>query len=214
MILVSGDYCPAVFHRCKRLTDPQGSALRGLRCAEYEQPARCLSPQRKHLRYCIDRDEFVEESEKLPQNLTTFSEAREACAKVGKRLCSETEWVFACEGEQMRPYSYGFVRDGSICNADRRGLVSADGELLDLRVEPGSFARCQSGAGVRDLTGNLEEYVTVDGAPERATRKGAYWQPGANHCRASQAQTDASYRGVELGFRCCSDPKDELTGSG
>lgn len=186
--------------------DPEGSALRGLRCAEYEEPARCLSPQRKPLRFCIDRDEFVAGHEKLPTNLTTFDEARQACARVGKRLCSESEWVFACEGEQMRPYSYGFRRDSSACNADRRGLVSSDGELLDLRVAPGFSPRCVSAAGVRDLTGNLEEYVTVDGSsPERAARKGAYWQPGANHCRASQPLRDPSYRGVELGFRCCAE---------
>ena len=205
MLLVSGEYCPNVFHRCKALTDPEGSALRGLRCAQYEEPARCLSPQRKPLRFCIDRDEFVAEHEKLPKNRVTFDEARQSCARQGKRLCSESEWVFACEGESMRPYPYGFVRNGSICNADRRGLVSPDGELLDLRVAPGFFPRCSSAAGVRDLTGNLEEYVSVDGSPERATRKGAYWQPGANHCRASQPQKDLSYRGVELGFRCCAE---------
>jgi sulfatase modifying factor 1 len=205
MILVSGEYCPRAFHRCKTLMDPEGSALRGLRCAEYEQPASCRSSQRQHLRFCIDRDEFVAEGEKLPKNFTTFDEARQSCARQGKRLCSESEWVFACEGEAMRPYSYGFVRNSSICNADRRGLVSRDGELLDLRVAPGFFPGCSSAAGVRDLTGNLEEYVTVDGSPERATRKGAYWQPGANHCRASQPQKDLSYRGVELGFRCCAE---------
>jgi formylglycine-generating enzyme len=205
MVLVSGQYCPNVLQRCKTLMDPEGSALRGLRCAEYEQPARCLSPQRKSLRFCIDRDEYVAPHEKLPKNLTTFEEAAQSCARLGKRLCTESEWVFACEGEPMRPYSYGFVRDSSACNADRRGLVSRDGDLLDLRVEPGFSARCTSAAGVRDLTGNLEEYVTADGSPKRALKKGAYWQPGANHCRAVQPQQDPSYRGVELGFRCCAE---------
>ena len=105
----------------------------------------------------------------------------------------------------MRPYPYGFVRSSSTCNADQHDLVGPDGELRDRRVEPGSFPRCRSTFGVRDLTGNVEEYVVADRSPDRPVRKGGYWQPGPNHCRASQPQPDPEYRSVELGFRCCAD---------
>jgi formylglycine-generating enzyme required for sulfatase activity len=205
MALVEGGYCPRPFHRCQRWTDPEGSALHGVRCAQYEEPARCLSPQRKHVRYCIDRDEFLAPGEELPQSLRTAAEARAACTQANKRLCTESEWTFACEGEAIRPYPYGFRRDSAACNADLGNLVTSAGELSDLRAKPGSFPRCVSPAGVRDLSGNLEEYVSSDGSPEVFVRKGAYWQPGANHCRASQPHPDRAYRGVEVGFRCCSD---------
>jgi sulfatase modifying factor 1 len=203
MLLVEGDYCPKAFHRCLAHTDPEGSALRGVRCAKYEEPARCLSPQKKPLRYCIDAREFVAPHEVLPQNLRTFAQARQVCVQLGKRLCTESEWTFACEGEKMQPYPYGFARDSAACNSDQNDLVTPEGELKDLRAKPEAFPRCQSAFGVRDLTGNLEEYVTQDNGQDRPARMGGYWQPGANHCRASQPEPDPSYRGIEVGFRCC-----------
>jgi hypothetical protein len=58
------------------------------------------------------------------------------------------------------------------------------------------------------MTGNLEEFVTIDRSrPERPAMKGAYWQPGRNHCRAAQTAHDRFYKGTETGFRCCSDVK-------
>ena len=210
MVLVEGEYCPEVFHRCQKQVDPEGSALRGQRCAEYKQPTVCLSPRTQHLRFCIDRDEFVAEGEQLPQTRTTFAEAQRMCQKAGKRLCSNAEWTFACEGEKMTPYPYGFVRDSKACNADRNNLVTPDGELNDLRVAPGTFPRCQSSFGVRDLTGNVEEYV-VSGSKGQPARRGGYWQPGPNYCRYSPPHSDPSYQGLEVGFRCCGDAAEEQT---
>ena len=40
------------------------------------------------------------------------------CQAQGKRLCTEREWNFACEGEEMRPYPYGWSREPK-CNQDR-----------------------------------------------------------------------------------------------
>ena len=36
---------------------------------------------------------------------------QDLCDKDGKRLCMETEWELACEGEQMLPYPTGYERD-------------------------------------------------------------------------------------------------------
>ena len=41
----------------------------------------------------------------------TFHEAEALCKKDSKRLCTENEWTFACEGEEVRPYPYGYTRD-------------------------------------------------------------------------------------------------------
>ncbi len=206
MVLIDGNSCPAVFHRCERQTDPEGNALHGHRCAEYKRPATCLLPQRQHLRYCIDRDEHVVGGEKLPQSLQTFADAVKTCESSGRRLCSNVEWTFACEGEMMNPYPYGFVRDSSACNADRSGLVTKEGNLVDLRAAPGTFSRCKSAFGVRDLAGNLEEYA-LESSTGQPVRKGGYWQPGANHCRLTRPHSEPEYRGIEVGFRCCADPK-------
>ena len=205
MILVEGEFCPSIHQQCLRAVDPEGSSLYGQRCAEYAAPVRCLSPQREKLRYCIDQDEFVGENQVLPHTSVTVALAQRECKAAGKRLCTDREWTFACEGEGIDPYPYGSVREPRRCNTDRANLVSAEGELLDHRAAPGSFAGCLSSFGVRDLAGNAEEFVVSDSDPSRVLRKGAYWQPGANTCRSSQEHPDVGYRGIELGFRCCSE---------
>ena len=35
--------------------------------------------------------------------------ARDACSAQGKRLCGESEWTLACEGEEHLPYPYGYA---------------------------------------------------------------------------------------------------------
>ena len=203
MALVEGDYCPKVRLNCKKYLDPKGR-YEQFRCAEYGEST-CLSKQRKHLRFCIDREEYTPPGEKLPANDQSWTQGDKVCAGLGKRMCIESEYNFACEGEEMRPYPYGFSRDSSACNADRTDLISPAGSLKDLRAPGGSYARCVSPFGVFDLAGNLEEFVTIDGStPPRPAMKGSYWQPGRNFCRAAQTAHDERYHGTETGFRCCS----------
>ncbi len=160
------------------------------------------------MRYCIDRDEYVAPGGELPVSHQSWTMANETCRGLGKRVCLESEWVFACEGEEMRPYAYGFVRDARICNADRIDIYARDGSLRDLRASATEHPKCLSAFGVHHQAGNLEEWTTIDGSrPERPAMKGAYWQPGRNHCRAAQTAHDRYYHGTETGFRCCAEPK-------
>jgi len=205
MLLIDGNYCPNVQQSCVKHVDPEGSVLQSLRCAEYADPSVCASAERTSMRYCIDREEYSVAPRAKASNNQTIAGAEAACEALGKRLCSESEWTFACEGEAMLPYPYGFERDGARCNTDQTDLVTVAGGLKDLRAEPGAFAECVSPFGVHNLSGNVEEYVRAsDGS---ALRKGAYWQPGAAQCRASQTHADSSYSGVETGFRCCADAR-------
>ena len=207
MVLVEGKYCPKVQLNCKKYLDPKGR-YEQFRCAEYA-PSECLSKERRSMRFCIDRTEFAEPGETLPANHKSFTHGEKECAAEGKRMCRESEWNFACEGEEMRPYPYGFARDASACNADRLDVVSPEGKLRDLRAPGGSFARCKSPFGVMDMAGNLEEFVAMDRkGPPVPAMKGAYWQPSRNFCRAAQTAHDRYYNGTETGFRCCSDAPD------
>lgn len=204
MALVEGNYCPDVRLNCKKYLDPKGR-YEYFRCAEYG-PSTCLSKERKHLRFCIDKREYTEPGETLPANFHSWRDGDRTCRKLGKRMCMESEWNFACEGEAMQPYPYGFTRDATACNADRNDVVSPAGTLRDLRAPSGSYERCSSPFGVLDMTGNLEEFVTIDrSVPERPAMKGSYWQPGRNFCRAAQTAHDRYYNGTETGFRCCAD---------
>ncbi len=202
MVLVEGGYCPDVEHSCRRYLDPEGP-YEHFRCAEYDTP-RCKSAARVPMRFCMDADEFTLPGERLPENFKSFTHAERLCAAQGKRVCRESEWNLACEGEEMRPYPYGFARDSSACNADRFDLVGDDGRLKDQRVPSDTYPRCISPFGVRNMAGNLEEFVAMDGrGPPRPAMKGAYWQPSRNHCRAAQTAHDRYYNGIETGFRCC-----------
>ncbi|HEY3255966.1 MAG TPA: SUMF1/EgtB/PvdO family nonheme iron enzyme [Polyangiaceae bacterium] len=204
MALVEGKYCPDVRLNCKKYLDPKG-AYEYFRCAEYG-PSTCLSKERRAMRFCIDKHEFTESGETLPANHRSWRDGDRTCRKLGKRMCMESEYNFACEGENMQPYPYGFTRDATACNADRDDVVSPAGVLRDLRAPSGSYERCNSPFGVSDLAGNLEEFVTIDRTtPARPAMKGSYWQPGRNFCRAAQTAHDMYYNGTETGFRCCSD---------
>ncbi|HMJ11847.1 MAG TPA: SUMF1/EgtB/PvdO family nonheme iron enzyme, partial [Polyangiaceae bacterium] len=162
MLLVEGRYCPEVRHQCKRYLDPPGR-YEFFRCAEYAEPAECASRARKRLRFCVDRDEYAKDARSLPENYQSFTRAREVCESLGKRVCTESEWNFACEGEEMRPYPYGFKRDPTACNADRTDILDGSGKLRDLRAPGDAYPRCVSPFGVRNLAGNLEEFVSMDG---------------------------------------------------
>ncbi len=49
----------------------------------------------------------------------SWYEAKSLCERSGKRLCTEEEWTFACEGEEATPYPYGYVRSDTKCVIDK-----------------------------------------------------------------------------------------------
>ncbi|MCU0690904.1 MAG: SUMF1/EgtB/PvdO family nonheme iron enzyme [Polyangiaceae bacterium] len=201
---VYGPYCPEVEQPCQRWMDPPGRFGK-YRCAQHG-PSSCLSTQRTTMSFCIDRLEFTRGGESLPMVRTTWHQAQQLCGERGRRLCTESEWQFACEGVELRPYPYGFARDSSACNIDRQPThVPGSRSLFDLRARSGSHPRCASPFGVLDLSGNVEEWVLNDRAERRyvSILKGAWWHPGRSHCRAAQIYHGPQYSGLEVGFRCC-----------
>ncbi|HEY8074623.1 MAG TPA: SUMF1/EgtB/PvdO family nonheme iron enzyme [Labilithrix sp.] len=210
MVLVEGEYCPEVEQKCLEWLDPPESRYAHFRCKEYEKPAKCKSA-RVHTRYCIDKTERTEESSELPRHFMSWTSSKALCESVGARLCRESEWVFACEGEEMRPYPYGWERDSSACNVDIMKGIGKPGQLVDHRTAAGSFAKCASPFGVQDLAGNVEEWVQADG-PGLGSKmgwkevlKGSWWIPSRHACRQFQIGHNDVYNGAETGARCCKD---------
>lgn len=207
MVLVEGEYCPKVKQTCKRYLD--SGFLSRHRCAEFAEPV-CQSKEKRYMRFCIDRDEYVaptppgEKPDELPIVDQSWVMAREICSNLGKRLCFETEWEFACEGEQMLPYPYGYKRNSQICNFDQTEL-EYKGKLRDLRKRADDLAECTSPFGVRNLVGNVDEWTHRDGHqhPWRASLRGGWWLAGRNNCRAATTGHDEYYHGAQTGFRCC-----------
>lgn len=211
MLLIEGDYCPEVEERCLEWLDPPSSRYHHFRCARYAKSV-CRSKERVHMRYCIDATErtetSVDESAKLPRHFMSWTSSKELCEADGGRLCRESEWQFACEGEEMRPYPYGWTRDSEACNVDRSENIGKPGRLVDHRAAVGSHEKCASPFGVQDMSGNVEEWVAADGKGKMGWKevlKGSWWIPSRHACRQFQIGHDDVYRGAETGARCCRD---------
>ncbi len=210
MVLVDGEHCPEVEHKCLRWLDPPGK-WRFFRCAEYAKEATCKKP-RVHKKFCIDADEArATPSDPRPANHVSYKMANAACSARGARLCTESEFEFACEGEELRPYPYGFTRDAKACNVDREDVVTPNKKAIyDLRRTPEQTAQCVSPFGVRNLAGNVEEWVTRD-RPTLHTKstllKGSWWLKGKHTCRATNGGHDDWYQGTETGYRCCAEAR-------
>lgn len=193
------------------------------RCRTFdaEKLAKSLAPLKtRALDFCIDRFEYPNVAGQNPLIVVTFGEAEGMCKKDGKRLCSESEWTFACEGEETRPYPYGFERDTTACVVDRswrpfsgaalaqRSSTRAQEELDRLwQGEPsGSRNACKSPFGVYDMTGNVDEWTRNARTTGYASvMKGGYWGPVRARCRPATRAHDESFVAYQQGFRCCAE---------
>jgi len=209
MVMVEGEYCTEVAQICARWLDDE--ALPFARCAEYHSPSRCIG-SRVHQRFCIDRYEYTAHGEELPLNYQSFTKSNALCTSLGKRLCTESEWNFACEGEEMRPYPYGFTREAK-CNQDRDDLYELNPHrqiLADRRERADARPECVSPFGVYDMAGNMDESVLREGPehiePFRNALKGGWWMPARNRCRPATTAHDDYYNDIQVGTRCCSTP--------
>lgn len=207
MVLIEGEYCPDVEQKCLEWMDPPTSRYHQFRCARYDKSV-CKSKERVHMRYCIDRTERVEADSDKPRHFMSWTSSKKLCESEGGRLCRESEWVFACEGEEMRPYPYGYERDSSACNVDISEHIGKPGRLVDHRAAAGSHEKCASPFGVQDLAGNVEEWVQADGKGKMGWKevlKGSWWIPSRHACRQFQVGHNDVYNGAETGTRCCKD---------
>ena len=210
MVLVDGEYCPEAEQTCLEWMDPPSSRYAHFRCKRYASPSVC-KVARVHKRFCIDRTERTEPTTHLPRHFMSWTSSKALCGADGGRLCRESEWVFACEGEEMRPYPYGWERDRTACNVDITEGIGRVGRLVDHRSEVASHAKCASPFGVQDMAGNVEEWAQADGPGEgskmgwKEVLKGSWWIPSRHGCRQFQVGHDDAYNGAETGTRCCKD---------
>jgi formylglycine-generating enzyme len=216
MVLVDGEFCPVMPYPCRREA-PFGA--RG-RCAEYSRDAHCdvaLVPKR----YCVDRYEWPNQVGENPKVFVDWNEAKQLCRSVGKRLCSRTEWMFACEGPKRLPYPWGYVRHPSPCNVDHTPIPFDIEAMMDPKrreqelerlwqADPsGSHPNCVSAWGAFDMSGNVDEW-TDDAADNPTTEhpstlNGGYWGPVRDTCRLATTSHGPTFRFYQVGFRCCGD---------
>ncbi len=221
MIWVHGEYCTEVRQTCREWLDD--ASLPFARCARFESPSECVG-RRVAMSFCIDRFEYARPGDTVPANQMSFELGSKACQQLGRRICAEREWNFACEGEEMLPYPYGYARE-PFCNQDRDDLLEmafVDGVrqqvLKDLRRASSLDSACVSPFGIYDMVGNLDEPVlreaTQHNRPFRNALKGGWWMASRNRCRPATTSHDDWYQGTQVGARCCADVAGTLAPEG
>jgi formylglycine-generating enzyme required for sulfatase activity len=151
--------------------------------------------------FCMDEFEFPNVPDSSPRVDVSWTEAKAACARVGKRLCSEGEWEKACKGPGHTRFPYGNTFDPNACNTEDS---FGDDRAL---AHSGQFAKCRSGYGVADLSGNVAEW-TASAYTNNAdmTQKGGAFDRPDYAARCSARKNGApSDRAPTVGFRCCAD---------
>lgn len=226
MIEVEGEYCNTVEQVCLRWvdatganTDPPEPGKTG-RCGVWQFPSKCLSPFRVHKHFCIDKYEYPNVEGQRPQSWMTWYDVKNACESQGKRLCTRSEWTFACEGEEIRPYPYGdgYHRDRTSCNTDNATPEGVDvfqskrpGDAMSRRLDEmlapaGSKPLCVSSFGVHDMVGNIDEFVVNEtGKPYVSGLMSGHIFGVRNACRPMTEAHGPSFGWYETGGRCCSD---------
>ncbi len=225
MELVEGDYCTygdgrsdqtAVEHEClKEWYAPQNKKRI---CEEFvEGKSKCLG-KKVHKRYCIDRYEYPNKKGVRPEVMNKFNQAQIKCAAQGKRMCTESEWTFACEGPDMKPFPYGYKRDATKCNGDaewdapkmEKVAQRDEAELSRLwQGVPSGQAQCVSDFGVYDLPGNTDEVAAAEtdkGKFDSITTGGPWYKGVRNQCRPKIYTHDEGFYYYYLSFRCCAEP--------
>lgn len=161
----------------------------------------------------------------VPQGYISGNQAKLACERAGKRLCTSDEWLRACQGPNGDTYPYGDTRKPGTCNDARiphPAVQCFDTEAswiyseLDwpgidqqpMTVDPaGHNAGCVSADGAYDMMGNLHEWVYD--SPSTHTFRGGYYVDtikNGNGCLYRTTAHALSYSDYSTGFRCCADP--------
>lgn len=225
MILIDGDYCTEVEQKCLRSWFDKSN--KKTVCELFEAPSRCVG-QRVHKRFCIDTYSWPNKRGERAEVMNNFYQAQVKCAAVGKRLCTESEWTFACEGPEMKPFPYGYERDATKCNGDHpwdgpdmKKVARRDArELARLwrGVRSGEQPECVSDFGVPDLPGNNDDVVASEtftndwrGRYDSVTTGGPWYKGVRNQCRPKIYTHDEGFYYYFLGFRCCAEPDGAVT---
>lgn len=157
----------------------------------------------------------------IPQGNISGNQAADACEEAGKRLCTNDEWLRACQGSRGNTYPYGNTRQPGVCNDARDAHpaiefygTSADwiwsaldnaciSQIPESVDTTGENAGCVSEDGVFDMMGNVHEWIADPGG---VFRGGFYVDTSINGegCEYDTEAHGPSHFDYSTGFRCCS----------
>lgn len=159
----------------------------------------------------------------IPQAYIRQTQAADACAQAGKRLCTDGEWLRACGGPTGTTYPYGDVHVDEACNDHRATHPLIDyfettepwiwsetdhpclNQLPEGLEAGGNRSSCVTFEGALDMVGNLHEWTSD---PSGTTRGGNYVESTINGSGCNYVTTAHSVGHFDygVGFRCCADP--------
>lgn len=160
----------------------------------------------------------------IPATQMSWFAAQDACAAAGKRLCTEQEWIAACQNQapvdddnngqyaddmvEGTSYPYADYHNPTRCwDGHTRGSKCGEEKDQDCRpVYTGEMPGCVSEAGVYDLTGNVEEWVGA--TADEAVLLGGAFDTSQDHARCYRRNDTygPGFANVRTGFRCCKTP--------
>ncbi|MCB9741431.1 MAG: SUMF1/EgtB/PvdO family nonheme iron enzyme [Alphaproteobacteria bacterium] len=162
---------------------------------------------------------------RVPQAYISGEEAAAACAEAGARLCTDEEWLAACQGPEGWTYPYGDSYEATACNTSYPGghpvvdyFGTSDGvwdsahmnhpginQQPDTVDAAGDNPGCESAWGAQDMHGNLHEWT----ADATGTFRGGFYADASINGPGCLYRTTAhttTYHDYSTGFRCCADP--------
>jgi sulfatase modifying factor 1 len=158
----------------------------------------------------------------VPQGYIDQPQAEDACLAAGKRLCSDDEWLRACQGPDETVYPYGDDREPGVCNDARAQHPAIEyfgtsddwiwselghpclNQLDDGLATTGQYDGCETFEGAFDMMGNLHEWTSD---PAGTFRGGFYVDTEVNGdgCLYRTGAHDVTHWDYSTGFRCCAD---------
>ena len=177
--------------------------------AEIEEPGMKGIESKTHAFY-MDVYEFPNIEGEPPVRGVSFDEAGRACGRIGKRLCTADEWEAVCRGPKRRMYE--FADDGN----ESHGILNKRCNTLPMGVRRKGVAKsgsmdCVNELGIRDMTGNVWEWVDGDSGGPFRLLKGSSYQYNDDYttlCATKILLLDVQISNLTLptaGFRCCKD---------
>lgn len=137
-------------------------------------------------------------------------------------LCTDAEWLRACQGPAGTTYPYGDTREPGVCNDAREQHPAVEyfgtsedwiwsmlghpciNQLPDSVAPTGGHAGCVTAEGAFDMMGNLHEWTSA----ASGTFRGGFYVDTAINGQGCLYRTTAHSRGhwdYSTGFRCCAD---------
>ena len=152
-----------------------------------------------------------------PWNEVAWDDAQAACEAAGKSLCTEEQWITACDGRfglgKEREFSYGDDFTPGQCN-------DSNTEQPPAPVNCGAKPNCKTpenefgGEVVYDLNGNVAEWVNFNRSknPPYAIIGGRYSSACPDPSKQCELKcnnifplTDGNVERIGIGFRCCAE---------